>query len=376
MIGSKKLLGIFLLSGVCALVQAAPLTAGNGGEVQTIVRSASDTPGDYWSAERMRDARAIFWNEDSIDGSGFIESAPEALGPPGSSASGAPRSPAAIRDAQSGDRNLGAGGGAAESSTEDSFSATVDDFGTAFGTQDVFDSDFADRASILQTFYPLRTIGKLFFSTPTGDSYCSASVISPNNNIVTAAHCCHGGPGSGFYSNWSFAPAQRDANQPYGTFPWSSATVLNEWINSGPRRSDVCVLTMAANSLGQNLSSTVGWLGRSWNFGATQHKFAYGYPSNINSGDRKYWCAAETFGAAAGCGGDEVLNMGCEMTFGSSGGPWIRKFKLLQAGAMNFVNAVVSGWDSSTCTGTFGLTFNGPRFTSNNIVPLCVAQGC
>lgn len=375
MYGRKKVFSFLLVSGVFALAQIAPLTAANGAEVESVVRSGSAGPADAWTAERMRNARAIFWNEESIDGSGFIESAPADRGPPGSSASGAPRRPALIRDGLRGDRDLDSDGGDAQTFDQGTAAATADEFATNFGTADVFDSDFADKIEALQTLYPLRTIGKLFFSTPGGDSYCSASVISGNNNIVTAGHCCHGGPGSTFYSDWSFAPAHRDTNQPFGTFPWSAATILTEWRDSGTRRSDVCVLTMAANSSGQALSATVGWLGRSWNFGATQHKFAYGYPSNINS-NRRYYCAAETFGASSACGGAEILNMGCDMTFGSSGGPWIRTFKMLQAGAVNFVNAVVSGWDSTTCTGSFGLTFNGPRFTSNNIVPLCTARGC
>jgi hypothetical protein len=62
------------------------------------------------------------------------------------------------------------------------------------------------------------------------------------------------------------------------------------------------------------------------------------------------------------------------MTYGSSGGPWVQTFKRYTSGAMNYVNSVVSGYDS--CTGTFGKSFNGARFTSNNIVPLCTAAGC
>jgi hypothetical protein len=66
--------------------------------------------------------------------------------------------------------------------------------------------------------------------------------------------------------------------------------------------------------------------------------------------------------------------MGCNMTFGSSGGPWVRVLKRYTSGPMNYVNSVVSGVDS--CTGTFGASFNGARFTSNNIVPLCTQAGC
>jgi hypothetical protein len=42
----------------------------------------------------------------------------------------------------------------------------------------------------------------------------------------------------------------------------------------------------------------------------------------------------------------------------------------------SWVNSVVSGYDSASCTGGFGSTFNGPRFTNGNIVTLCNAHGC
>ena len=69
--------------------------------------------------------------------------------------------------------------------------------------------------------------------------------------------------------------------------------------------------------------------------------------------------------------GSGVLNAGCSMTYGSSGGPWIRDYR-----SGNHVNSVVHGYDSTSCTGTFGMTYNGPRFTDANIGTLCSAQGC
>jgi hypothetical protein len=59
------------------------------------------------------------------------------------------------------------------------------------------------------------------------------------------------------------------------------------------------------------------------------------------------------------------------MTYGSSGGPWIRDYR-----TGNHVDSVVHGCVSQSCTGTFGKTFNGASFTTNNIVTLCNAQGC
>ncbi|MGB6732885.1 MAG: hypothetical protein WBE84_17205, partial [Xanthobacteraceae bacterium] len=81
-------------------------------------------------------------------------------------------------------------------------------------------------------------------------------------------------------------------------------------------------------------------------------------------------CSAQSSAQPASCGGS-VLNMACNMTFGSSGGPWIKDW-----GSGNHVNATVHGYISQTCTGTFGQEFNGPQFTSGNILMLCNAEGC
>jgi hypothetical protein len=133
----------------------------------------------------------------------------------------------------------------------------------------------------------------------------------------------------------------------------------------------VCLISLANNQFGRPVTFYTGWLGRQWDWPTIRSLHALGYPANIDNGNSLQLCAAESFGASAGCGGASVLNMGCNMTNGSSGGPWINGYR-----GGNWVNSVVSGYDNSTCTGTFGQTFNGPRFTSANIVTLCNAQGC
>ena len=57
-------------------------------------------------------------------------------------------------------------------------------------------------------------IGKLFLN----GGYCSASVISGNNIIVTAAHCCWDRTKNNWIGGWSFAPAYNNGNAPYGVF--------------------------------------------------------------------------------------------------------------------------------------------------------------
>jgi V8-like Glu-specific endopeptidase len=327
-------------------------------EVTTAEPSESEfsLASDYWNAERTAEAEAIPWYDAEADGQSEQFDAPAELGPPGAVAGGLgtraaqPRRLLAIR----GD-----------------FLSDVD-----FGTANIDDSNEVNKTPILWQQYPYRTVGKLLLTTPSGGSgYCTASNVSGNSKIVTAAHCCYT-RGQGWNRNFNFIPANRgtcttSACRPYGTFPWTSASVLTAWITSGGRQNDVCVLSVGRNSAGQALAPRVGWLGRSWNGSQVVHDYAFGYPSNIDGGLYKYEAAAETY---RNCGSTLVNAQGSPMTFGSSGGPWVRTFKRFIAGANNYVHTVVSGHDS--CTGTFGQSFNGPRFTSNNIVPLCTAQGC
>jgi hypothetical protein len=63
--------------------------------------------------------------------------------------------------------------------------------------------------------------------------------------------------------------------------------------------------------------------------------------------------------------------MACNMTFGSSGGPWIKDL-----GSGNHVDSTVHGYINQSCTGTMGQEFDGPQFTTNNFVSLCNAEGC
>lgn len=234
------------------------------------------------------------------------------------------------------------------------------------GSPDVF-TQYCEGCLVPNTDYPEVAVGKLFLN----GGFCTASVVSGNNVIVTAAHCCYDRGNKKWIGGWVFAPAYDNGNVPFGTFDWSSATILNSWINNGDIPSDVCLIKLANDKAGRGVTFYTGWLGRSWNFGSDQDHHALGYPGNLGGGNVLELCTSESFSPNIFCGGGNILNTGCSMTFGSSGGPWIRHYR-----SDNWVNAVVHGYDSQACTGTFGQTFNGPRFTSGNIVTLCTAAGC
>jgi len=214
-----------------------------------------------------------------------------------------------------------------------------------------------------QNDYPHRAIGKLFTSAGS----CTATVISPNNIIVTAAHCVYNTVNNTWYTNRTFAPAYRNGTRPYGTFPGTSAWILTAYANaSSPvTRYDVAVIRLGNNSAGRPVTYYTGSLGRSWNYGSVLSLFAFGFPGNLGSGQTLQVCAAESLS-----GGTDVLGMGCNMTYGSSGGPWVRVYKPYFQSSTNYVDSVVSGGDPAVPT------FYGARFTSNNIVPLCNSAGC
>ncbi|PWU19584.1 MAG: hypothetical protein C5B48_13360 [Candidatus Rokuibacteriota bacterium] len=372
MFTSLNVRSAILLAGVFAFVQP-PAFAQDG---LTTTRNAFDERlrigrgADYWTLDRIKEAQPLPWYDQDKDlgAAAALQQGVPPVGSPGLAPGGDPG------PNQGPPRGTGAGSlnsledeGAADDATADDQDVAID-----FGSQDIGDNYPANKTVFYQKQYPWRTTGKLFFTAAGGGSaYCTASVISGNNIIVTAAHCCYDRGVGSFHSNWSFAPAIRNTNRPYGTFPYQQARVLTAWVTSGGRQNDVCVLQMGPNAAGQSLSSRTGWLGRSWNYSTVQHHFDFGYPGNIDSGNFSETCAAETY---ANCGDPNVLAMGCNMTFGSSGGPWLRVYKPHEIGARNYVNSVVSGYDG--CTGTFGQSFNGARFTSDNIVVLCNAQGC
>jgi V8-like Glu-specific endopeptidase len=236
------------------------------------------------------------------------------------------------------------------------------------GTKDVF-TQYCENCSGLNLNFPQRAIGKLFMNTGS----CSASVISSKNGgvIVTAGHCVYDRSKKKFITRATFIPAYRDGAAPYGQFPAVHMRWLTGWVNTGQRRYDVAVLRLGKNSKGKNVTSYTGSLGKSWNYGDKQVHHAVGYPGNIGGGNKQELCVSESNQQGTGCAGNRVLRMGCSMTYGASGGPWIRGYR-----NGNWVNSVVSGYDSSACTGGFGKTFNGGRFTSSNIAVLCSGGYC
>ena len=189
--------------------------------------------------------------------------------------------------------------------------------------------------------WPFITIGKLFFSQNGGSYVCSAASIassSASHAIMTAGHCINDGAGHWSY-NMVFVPAYNNGNAPYGqwTIIYATERAFTSWVNGGDLARDIA--GAKTNPLGgRTLAQRVGWLGFAWNWSRVQHWWIIGYPqASPFTGAWMIGCEASyTYDSPFGTT-PKPMGAGCDMTGGSSGGPWI-----LRMGFGNYLNGVIS----------------------------------
>jgi V8-like Glu-specific endopeptidase len=188
--------------------------------------------------------------------------------------------------------------------------------------------------------FPWKTVGRLFFTVPgQGDASCTASVAA-GRAVWTAGHCVYT-PGLGWHTNVYFVPAYKNGLAPYGVFTVSNMSALNGWINGRNQAYDIAMVTTFNNN-GMSVSQWVGNLGAIWNVSPQQYWHSNGYPGNL--GNSRYLIVCEgSLSSRWDLNGPDPVGMGCDMTFGSSGGPWWIRHNPYTGGNFNLVNSVVSG---------------------------------
>jgi V8-like Glu-specific endopeptidase len=219
----------------------------------------------------------------------------------------------------------------------------------------------ADRA------YPYSTVGRLFFSINGQPYVCSASTIQ-RRVVVTAGHCVHSGRAGGFYSNWLFVPAFRDRTAPFLAWNWRYVIVTGTWATGGgnvPNAADYAMIEFADQPTSRGgplrrVGEVVGWLGWQTLNLAVNHTSKLGYPCNLDSCQKMQDVTSNNFRNTS----PNNVEYGSDMAGGSSGGPWVQNFQILQVGGGTGSN---TGQDRVVGVTSYGYTSGRPKVQGASI---------
>ncbi|MFI2076468.1 MULTISPECIES: trypsin-like serine peptidase [Streptomyces] len=169
----------------------------------------------------------------------------------------------------------------------------------------------------------VKTSGRVFFSFQGRTASCSADAVTSRNasTVVTAGHCVK--YQGNWHTDWTFAPGYHDGQAPYGT--WSATKTLStpQWVASEDMNFDVGFAVVGRLD-GKSLTDVTGAQGLSFNGGYNKAMYAFGFPAAAPyDGTRLIHCSGNS-------SKDFLLTkdhgLGCNMTGGSSGGPWFTSF--------------------------------------------------
>jgi V8-like Glu-specific endopeptidase len=169
------------------------------------------------------------------------------------------------------------------------------------------------------------TTGKVFFTIDGGDYVCSAGTVASANHdlVVTAGHCAQDATGT-WARNWIYVPGYDQGRRPYGAFTARHLFVPGPWSAHGDENYDVALVVLAA-SAGRHVADVVGAQGIAFDQARGSLVYGFGYPAGGRyDGERLTYCSGKTYPDSHKITKDEGLH--CDMTEGSSGGPWLTRF--------------------------------------------------
>ncbi|MEV4017112.1 trypsin-like serine protease [Nonomuraea angiospora] len=199
-----------------------------------------------------------------------------------------------------------------------------------------------------------RTTGRVFLTVRGADFVCSASTVRSANRdvVVTAGHCVKDGVG-GWAANWTFVPAYgMGGAQRFGQYAARRMFVAGPWSRSGDDNYDVGMVALATSG-GRHVADVVGTQEIAFNPARGGQVFGFGYPADPPyDGHHLVYCAGRLRADPYGQSRDQGL--GCEMTAGSSGGPWMTTFDLATGkGTITSVSSFKYSDDQRTMYGPY-----------------------
>ena len=219
----------------------------------------------------------------------------------------------------------------------------------------------------------LKLSGKVLFTMNSGDYICSGTLITDSANdrsiVITAGHCSYDAADGGFARNWTFYP-EFDTNATYtcsqskwGCWVATALAVHNGFAQSGGFNTqattyDWSFAVLKNGGFANNLAETAlgGTMARTFTAPAVgSQTFNFGYPAagKYHGYDLTY-CSDQIFNDPL----NQNLTFGvdCDMTGGSSGGPWLANFNTSTgAGTVDSVNS----YGYSGVKREYGPKFNG-----------------
>ncbi|GHC34735.1 trypsin-like serine peptidase [Streptomyces cinnamoneus] len=170
-----------------------------------------------------------------------------------------------------------------------------------------------------------RTSGRVFFTFQNRTASCSGNAVTSKNGstVLTAGHCVKY-QGS-WHTNWVFVPGYRDGQAPHGKWGATTTMATPEWVANEQTGMNFDVGAAVVGPLdGKRLTDAVGAQGLEFNGGYNKAMYSFGFPAaSPYDGSKLIHCS----GTATK---DFLLTkdhgLGCNMTGGSSGGPWFTSF--------------------------------------------------
>ncbi|TMR10335.1 peptidase [Nonomuraea turkmeniaca] len=183
----------------------------------------------------------------------------------------------------------------------------------------------------------VKTTGRIFFTTQGRNASCSGSAVTSANRsvVITAGHCVK--LNGAFHTNWVFVPGYDKGARPFGTWAATKLLTTQQWNAREDVNFDMAAAVVAPLG-GKTLVDVVGGQGVAFNQQRRQQMYSFGYPAAAPyDGSKLVYCSGRTFDDFLM---SDDLGLTCNMTGGSSGGPWMQSFsESTGLGTVNSVNS-------------------------------------
>ncbi|MEV0963179.1 peptidase [Streptomyces sp. NPDC049910] len=169
----------------------------------------------------------------------------------------------------------------------------------------------------------VKTSGRLFFTFQGRNSSCSANAVTSQNGstVMTAGHCVKY-QGS-WHTNVVFVPAYDNGQAPYGQWTATKTLTTPQWEATEDINHDIGAAVLAPLN-GQKLTAVTGAQGIQFNGGYNKQMYAFGFPAvSPYDGSKLIYCSGNS---SKDWLFTQDHSLGCNMTGGSSGGPWFTGF--------------------------------------------------